>query len=74
MYGGRMVLGDVVSLVVWTRFPIDIVFSLFGSITDPMESRVKASRFLLAYIVVYDSVCGGIVRFDSCSGLRLLVA
>ena len=74
MYCGRMVFGDVVSLVVWTRSPIDIEFSLFVSITDPMESRVKASRFLLAYIVVYDSMCGGIVHFDGCSGFRLLVA
>ena len=43
MYCGRMVFSDVVSLVVWTRSPIDIELSLFGSITDPMESRVKAS-------------------------------
>ena len=69
-----MVLGDLVSLVVWTRFPIDIELSLFGSIKDPMESRVKTSLFLLAYIVVHDSVCGGIVRFERCSCLRLLVA
>ena len=63
MYCRRMVFGDVVSLVVWTRSPIDIELSLFGSITDPMESCVKASLFFLAYIVVYDYVCGGIVRF-----------
>ena len=43
MYGGRMVLGDVVSLVVWTQSPIDIELSLFVPITDPMEYRVKAS-------------------------------
>ena len=69
-----MVFGDVVSLVVWSWFPVHAELALFGTITDPMESRVKTMRFLLAYVVVYNTVRCGVIGFERSSRFCLIVA
>ena len=69
-----MVFGDVVRLVVWAWFPVYVKLALFGTITDPMESRVKKTRFLLAYVVVYNTVRCGVIGFERSSRFWLIVA
>ena len=69
-----MVFGDVVRFVVWACFPVYVKLALFGTITDPMESRVKTTRFLLAYVIVYNTVRCGVICFERCYGFWLFVA
>ena len=74
MYERGMVFGDVVSLVVWSWFPVYAKLALFGTITDPMESRVKTTLFILAYVVVYNTVCFEVIGFERSSCFWLIVA
>ena len=63
MYGRGVVHGNIIRYVVWSWFPVDVEVALLGTITDPMESRVKATRFLLAYVIVYNTVRCGVICF-----------
>ena len=74
MYGRGMVLGNIIGYVVWSWFPVDVKVALLGTITDPMESRVKATRFILAYVIVYNTVRCGVIYFERRSGFGLFVA
>ena len=74
MYVREVVFDDVVRLVVWAWFPVYIELALFGTITDPMESRVETTRFLLTYVVVYNSVRCGVIGFERSSRFWLIVA
>ena len=66
--------GDVIRFVVWAWFPVDVELALLGTITDPMESRVKATRFLLAYVIMYNTVRCGVICFERRTGFGLFVA
>ena len=69
-----MVFGDVICYVVRAWFPVDVEVALLGTITDPMESRVKTTRFLLAYVIVYNTVHCGVICFERRTGFGLFVA
>ena len=74
MYGRGGVFGDVIRFIVWAWFPVYVELSLLGTITDPMESRVKTTQFILAYVIVYNTVRCGVICFDRCSSFWLFVA
>ena len=74
MYGRGVVFGDVLGLVVWAWFLVYVKLAFFGTITDPMEFRVKTMRFLLAYVVVYNTVRCGVIGFERSSRFWLIVA
>ena len=74
MYGRWVMFGDVVCFVVWIWSPVYVKLALFGTITDPMESCVKATRFLLAYVILYNTVRCGVICFDRSSRFWLIVA
>ena len=74
MYGRGVVLGDVIRYVVWAWFPVYVELALFGTIADPMESRVKTTQFLLACVILYDTVRCGVVCFERSSRFWLIVA
>ena len=67
-------VGDVVRLVVWAWFPVYVELALFGTVPDPMESRVKTTRFLLAYVLVYNTVRCGVIGFERGSRFWMVVA
>ena len=59
-----MVFGDVIRFFVWAWSPVDVELALLGTITDPMESRVKTTRFLLAHVIMYNAVRCGVICFE----------
>ena len=74
VYGRGVVFGDVVRLVVWVWFQVYVELALFGTIPDPMEPRVETTRFILTYVVVYNTVRYGVIGFERSSCFRLIVA
>ena len=68
MYGRGIVFGDVVRFFVWAWFTVYAELALFGTITDPMESRVRKTRFILAYVIVYNTVRCGVICFERSYG------
>ena len=74
MYGRGVVFGDVIRFVVWAWFLVDVELALLGTIANPMESRVKTTRFILAYVIVYNNVRCGVICFERRSGFWLFVA
>ena len=74
MYGRGGRVDDVIRYVVRAWFPVDVEVALFVTITDPMESRVKTTRFLLAYVIVYNTVRCGVICFERRTSFGLLVA
>ena len=73
MYSKGGVFGDVIRFVVWDWFPGYVELALLGTITDLMESRVKTTRFLLAYVIVYNTVHCGVICFERCSSFWIFV-
>ena len=69
-----MVFCDVVRFVVTTGFPIDILMTLFYAVANPVKTHVHCAGFTLPYIVVYNTICCGIVSFKGCACFWLLVA
>ena len=65
MYGSGGVFGGLIRFFVWAWFPVDVELALLGTIADPMESRVKTTRFLLAYVILYNTVRCGVICFDT---------
>ena len=66
--------GEVIRYVVRAWFTVDVEVALLGTITDPMESCVKTTRFLLGYVILYDTVRCGNICFERRTGFGLLVA
>ena len=58
-----VVFCDVILFFELTRFPIDIVVAFFYGVADPVETNIHCAGFTLPYIVMYNTVCCGIVCF-----------
>ena len=67
-----MVFGDVIRYVV--RVSVDVKVALLGTITDPMEYRIKTTRFLLADVILYNTVSCRFICFERRTGFGMFVA
>ena len=74
MYDRGMVFCGEIRFVVWAWLPVYVELALLGKITDPMESRVKTTRFLLEHVIVYNTVRCGVIYFERSSHFWLIVA
>ena len=69
---GRMILGEEVSVVVFSRAPVDAELFLEGSVAQPMEAHVHGFGFFGLDRVVDTGLSCCVVCLDWC--LRLLVS
>ena len=72
MVSWRMVFGEVVAEIGFSRSPVNIEVLLLLSVSDPMETHVDGSCLLLFDGVVCKAGSGRVIRLDW--GWRLRVA
>jgi hypothetical protein len=71
MMGRRMMLGEVVCLVSFSRFPVDNELALLNAVTDPVESHIHGTRAALLNGVVGYAVGAFVISLDGGWGLRV---
>lgn len=74
MMGGRMVLGEIIGTVEFSRRPVEIELLLGNAIFEPMITHVEGFGFFHANFGVENPVCSGIVGLKRSTGCRLRMA
>ena len=69
MVAGGMMLGEVISLVVASRLPIDVKLALPDAIADPVKPHVDCLGTLLFDGVIGNAGSGTVVGLDGCGWL-----
>ena len=65
------VLGELVSVVLCTGFPVDIEVSLEYAITNPILSHVNSFTSLLFYEIIRDASGAFVICLERCRWLRV---